>query len=119
MVEVQVGGVEDGLRLRLRVEEVGELKGKVEAGLSHELVLGVTFSLRLRSSLKRVSSDETTSQLCIFPFSCDTEKKGGTWLRKEPWLYLIPTTVCSQSKLLSDVTYQYFQSNFIRLPSTF
>ena len=39
MVEVQVGGVEDGLRLRLRVEEVGELKGKVEAGLSHELVL--------------------------------------------------------------------------------
>ena len=68
----------------MRVGE-GELKGKVEAALSHELVLGVTFSLRLLSSLKRVSSDETTSQLCIFPFSsCATEKMGGTWFRKDP-----------------------------------
>ena len=84
----------------MRVGE-GELKGKVEAALSHELVLGVTFSLRLQSSLKRVSSDETTSQLCIFPFSsCDIEKMGFV---KSPdtqnWIFLIPTTVSSQSNI--------------------
>ena len=69
--------------------------------LSHMSSCWVTFSLRLRSSLKRVSSDETTSQLCIFPFSsCDIEKMGFV---KSPdtqnWPFLIPTTVSSQSNI--------------------
>ena len=92
--------VEVGLSAR----EGGSWKEKLKH-LSHmSLLLRVTFSLRLLSSLKRVSSNETTSQLCINPFSCATEKLGGTWLRKSSWnwLYLIPTTVCFQSESLKN-----------------